>query len=132
MPAANSLIPRRGLAPDAARELEAVVRRLWMTEPNCALRDRRRVVQRLQALSVTVERLVLQHETVDKSILVDDQRRQELADCVERLDRLPAHWPADVAWRLSNAEQAGESTLGITETSRGGVSRASGLRGWSQ
>jgi hypothetical protein len=37
-----------------------------------------------------------------------------------------------VARGVSDVEQAGESTPGIAEESRGRVSRASWLRGWSQ
>ena len=77
-----------------ARELEAVVRRLWTTEPRCPPTDRISLLTELGSIGLALERIILSGETRHTGPGIDDQRRSaDLAECDRRIRNLLPHWP---------------------------------------
>ncbi len=91
--------PRPSISsPDAPRELEAIVRRLWTTEPRCSLQERAPLLTELAAVGLTVERIILRDEAQrDRSEIDDDLRAADLAACDRRVHDLVVRWSGDLA-----------------------------------
>lgn len=97
MPTIESILDPAPSPPASARELEAIVRRLCATEPDCSLSDRASVLTQLESIRRDIERLILRHETcVESTPVLHGQGRDQLVKCADRLRRLLVHWPEEV------------------------------------
>ena len=95
----NHLIhSRQRIDTSTPRELEAIVRRLWMTEPRCSVEHRSRLLIELGSVGLALERIILHDEARFDPTATDDRRRaSDLADCDRRIRNLLVHWPGDDA-----------------------------------
>lgn len=81
---------------DAARELEAIVRRLWATDPQCSPADRTDLLSELGSIGLTLERIILNDEARTPILLGTEELQCELATCGRRISKLLYRWSWDV------------------------------------
>jgi len=86
----DSIAPRTTPEPvaETLRRLEVTIIWLWSGEPVCDIGERHGLLERLGAVSMSVERLAFRYEfEPDHTIDVDD-----LDECVGELDDLARFW----------------------------------------
>ncbi len=80
----------------SARDLEAIARQLWATEPRCALDERSHLLAELHSTRIALEWLILRATDATGAAATEDahdERQVELRDCADRLQQLLVHWP---------------------------------------